>query len=77
MTVHTLSQVCFLCGEALGSSASRRRHNEIRMCFRCKKNGPPDEYRCQAMTQSNTRCKHWAIINGKRTKHCKTHEVKE
>jgi hypothetical protein len=74
MKQHTLSQVCFMCGGALGSSANKRKENGIRMCFRCKKNGAPDEYRCHGITASKTRCKHWALIG---TKYCKTHEVKE
>jgi len=77
MTIHTLSKACFICGGALGSSASRRSNNEVRMCFLCKKKGAPDEWRCQALTLSKTRCKHWALVGGKRTKYCKTHEVKE
>lgn len=74
---HTISKTCVICEGPLGSSASRRGNHEMRMCFICKKSGAPDEYRCEALTTTNRRCKHWAIIDGKKTTRCKTHEVKK
>ncbi len=70
---HKLSNRCRLCNGHIGKMNNNiRKHDKI--CFKCVKKTPPDEYRCRGMTLSGNRCKKWLAPG---IHYCKVHLSQE
>lgn len=69
------TQLCIFCEtryDVKPSNVIRKGFNPT--CYDCRLSLPPDEFRCEAITSKNTRCKLWKRLNKKT---CGTHKILE